>query len=80
MSKKVKVMCTFFVEVELDEDEYKRRHFIIEDNGCPGTGVVWHELNKVMDECDEQGICWACMLGGQNRIIEQSDTCRHVET
>lgn len=79
LKRKVRIMCTFFVEVELDEEEYQRRHFIVEDNGCPGTGAVGAVLYKVMDETEEQGICWACKLGGSNVIVDSSDECRHVE-
>lgn len=74
MSKrKVKVMCSFFVEVEMDEEDYERRHFIIEDNTCPATGIIGHELHKAMQWSDESGCCWACKLAGQNRIVEEKD-------
>lgn len=79
MAKKVTVLCSFIVEVELTDEQYERRHFVIEDNGCPGTGVVGAKIIEAMAECDEQGICWACKLSGQNRIILDTGECRHVE-
>lgn len=77
--RKVKVLCSVIVEVELTEEQYAHRHFIIEDNGCPGTGIVGAELIKVIEESDEYGFCWVCKLSGQNRIIQDdTTTCRHV--
>ncbi len=77
--KRVKVLCSFFVEVEMTDDEYARRHFIIEDNGCPGTGVVGAAFEKAVEEHDEAGACWACALNGQNRIVHDgSEPCRHT--
>lgn len=77
--RKVKVLCSFIVEVEMSEEDYKRRHFILEDNGCPGTGIVGAELDRVIEESDDKEICWACLLSGQNRIIQDDDTtCRHT--
>jgi hypothetical protein len=76
--KRIKVMCSFFVEVELTDEQYERRYFIIEDNGCPGTGIVGAAVQAAMDVDD--GFCWACRLAGQNRIVHDgSDPCRHTE-
>ena len=78
--KKVKVLCSFFVEVELSDEDYERRHFIIEDNGCPATGIVGQALNDLMEWSEESGCCWACKASGQNRIVlDEIDLCRHVE-
>lgn len=65
------VQCTYEIEVELSDDVNAR--FIIEENGCPGTGVVGAALEELMEECDEEGICWACKLGGENRILRRAE-------
>ena len=68
--KKYRVLCTFEVEVELPDD--CDAVFQIEENGCPGTGVVGNALYACMDECEPEGggaICWACKLNGKNTII-----------
>lgn len=77
--RRVKVLCSYVVEVELSDEDYERRHFIIEDNGCPGTGSVGAELDKMLEWSKTSGCCWACKASGQNRIILNDEaTCRHV--
>jgi len=65
---KVRVRCTYLVEVELPDDADVK--FIIEENGCPGTGAVGLALEETMKECDAASQCWACALGGKNEILE----------
>jgi hypothetical protein len=43
--------------------------FMIEENGCPGTGVVWSALSDHMEAHDEAGTCWACALEGKNEVV-----------
>lgn len=76
---KVRVRCTFEIDVEIedygqwDNDFIHGMHFMVEDNGCPGTGAVGSAvdaaLEKHMAECDKKSFCWACALNGQNQII-----------
>lgn len=74
---KIRVLCQFIVELEMTDEDYARRHFIIEDNGCPGTGVVGAKIVEMMDKSDDTGLCWACAAEGTNKIV--SDTsCRKI--
>jgi hypothetical protein len=45
--------------------------FQIEENGCPGTGVVGAAFDSIYEECKEASVCWACNLRGQNKILGQ---------
>lgn len=76
--KKVRVLCSLIVEVEMDDDDYERRHFIIEENSCPGTQLVGRAIQDAIDKGEEDGTCWACALSGQNRIIMDDGQCRYV--
>ena len=68
---KIKVKCEFVLEVEVPDDLTPAQvHFVIEDNGCPGTGAVWTALKAALTESEESDICWACKLGGKNTIVE----------
>jgi hypothetical protein len=66
---KVQVQCQFTIEVDAPDDPEYDARFDIEDNHCPGTGVVWTALSRHMDECEAAHICWACALGGKNKIV-----------
>ncbi len=66
--KKVKVQCTLVVEVEVPDDADP--HFIFEDNGCPGTGVVGAAIDAAILAGDTNSLCWACNLHGENKILE----------
>lgn len=65
---KVRVRCSFVVDVELPDD--CDPYFTIEDNGCPGTGAVQMALEKIMVEHDNASTCWACAAEGKNEILE----------
>jgi hypothetical protein len=66
---KVKVRCTFVIEVDVPDENADIASFMIEENGCPGTGVVWSALSDHMEAHDEAGTCWACALEGKNEIV-----------
>ncbi len=65
---KVKVRCTFEIEVEVDTTP-DHVHFVIEEHSCPGTGQVGAELERIIEAHDIAGTCWACALQGTNKII-----------
>lgn len=69
--KRVRVQCTFEVIVEMPDDA--NVHFVIEDNGCPGTGAVGAELDRLIVEHDAANTCWACACKGENRVLEVLD-------
>lgn len=66
--KTIKVRATVVVEVQLSDDSDE--HFIIEENSCPGTGVVGSAITAAIAHGDETSTCWACALSGENHIIE----------
>ena len=65
--KTVLVECTFRIPVEVDEDS--NYQFQIEENGCPGTGIVGLAIDEHIEKSDNQNLCWACLLGGSNKIV-----------
>jgi hypothetical protein len=67
---KVRVRCSYVIEVELPDTQRNSAAWVIEENGCPGTGVVGAALDEQMRLHEEQSTCWACALGGQNQIID----------
>lgn len=64
---KVKVRCTLIVEVEMPDCD---ACFMIEENGCPGTGSVGMAIDEAIELADEENGCWACGLSGENKILE----------
>lgn len=72
-TRTIRVRCTFEIEVEVpvETDDYCAE-FMIEENGCPGTGVVGSALDRHIDDCNAKGICWACALGGENKIVSET--------
>jgi hypothetical protein len=64
---KVKVKCTLIVEVEMPEPW--DAHFQIEENGCPGTGLVGAAIDDAIQEGEINSTCWACGLLGENKIL-----------
>jgi hypothetical protein len=69
MSRTVHVRCTFTIPVEVPDSSDYDAVFDIEENHCPGTGLVGQAIEEHVERCDEQGICWACQLGGTNEIV-----------
>lgn len=66
----IKVKCTFTIPVEVPDDADYSVKFAIEENGCPGTGVVWAALQDHIEKHDKESTCWACALQGKNEIVE----------
>lgn len=67
---KIYVQCTLTVPVEVPDDPEYDSKFDIEENHCPGTGLVGQAIDKAMEEAKVQGVCWACNLHGSNKIIQ----------
>lgn len=65
----IKVKCTLIVPVEIPDDKDYDPRFDIEENHCPGTGLVGVAIDKVMKEMNDKSFCWACALNGKNEII-----------
>ena len=57
------------MDVELPDD-CENPYFQIEDNGCPGTREVGAAIIAAIEHGDENNVCWACNLQGENKIIE----------
>lgn len=70
--KRYKVRCTFDIEVEVPDD-VENPEFLLEENSCPGTGIVGAELQRIQEAHDIAGTCWACALQGSNKIIAELD-------
>ena len=66
---KIKVRCTYFIEVEVPDDPDYDAHFDIAVNHCPGTGRVGAAFDDNYERADLLGVCWACALGGKNEIV-----------
>lgn len=70
--KRIMVEIKLIVPVEVEDDYYNddfTPEFDIEESHCPGTGVVWLALSKIIEEHDKNNTCWACALEGKNKII-----------
>ncbi len=63
------VLCKYLIEVEIHDEVDDIAEFIIEDNGCPGTGPMGAALEAVMDRCEKDSTCWACTLGATTKIV-----------
>lgn len=66
---RILVECTFTLPVEVPDDPDYPLYFDIEENHCPGTGAVGLALEEVMAEHMANSTCWACELGGKNKIV-----------
>lgn len=66
--KKVTVAATLIVEVMLEDDD--NEVFIIEDNGCPGTGIVSIAIDKLMEKYANSNVCEMCNAGCENKILK----------
>jgi len=67
---KIKVRCSYTIEVEVPDDADYDAQFDIEENHCPGTGIVGAALDAHRAQCDSRGVCWACALGGTSEITK----------
>jgi len=56
------------IQVPDDMDDHMI-HFMIEDNGCPGTGPVGAEIERLIAEHGVNHTCWACASQGENTIL-----------
>lgn len=69
---KILVECKLLVEVEIPDDPNYDMHFDIEENHCPGTGIVGAAISEMMRKCEENSVCWACNFQGENKIVVES--------
>ncbi len=68
---KIKVLCLYVVEVEVPDDPEYDAPFDIEENHCPGTGLVGVALEEQIHRCDKKGVCWACPHGSNIILTEE---------
>lgn len=68
-TRTITVRCTFDLPVEIPDDPDYDEVFDIEENHCPGTGLVGAALEKRMKKQNEKGFCWACGLNAKNEIL-----------
>jgi hypothetical protein len=69
-TKTINVKCTFVIPVEVPTDvEGYDEFFDIEDNHCPGTGLVGVAIDLHIKKHTEEGFCWACALNGKCEIV-----------
>ncbi len=69
--KTIRVRVSFEMDLELTDEEYEMRHTLIEENGCPGTGMVGAKLEAMIEDANERHVCWACgPANGENKIIK----------
>jgi GTP cyclohydrolase III len=62
------------VPVVLGDDETTdAAEFDIEENHCPGTGRVELSLRSITKDFEDHGVCAACALGGDNKILTIMD-------
>jgi hypothetical protein len=74
------VECKFVIEVPWEEDlehpEYSSEdhiRFYVEENHCCGTGSIGSALDDLMEVADKNSICWACAVGGENKLLAIED-------
>ncbi len=65
----IKVRCSFVIDVEVPDDPDYDVEWDIEENHCPGTGLVGSAVEAVMNDAEGRGVCWACNLKGKNEIV-----------
>ena len=68
---KILVKCTLIVSVEVPDDPEYDVHFDIEENHCPGTGLVGSAIDEVLRQAEIESVCWACNLQGTNEIVKE---------
>lgn len=70
-TRKVKVRCTFVIEVEVPDDPDYDAQWDLEENHCAGTGRTGAEFDKVYKQAEKNHSCWACNLHCENKIVEE---------
>lgn len=68
--KEIKVKCTFVIPVQVPDDEDYDAYFDIEENHCPGTGIVGAAVDAHIEKMNESNFCWACALQGKCEIVD----------
>jgi hypothetical protein len=66
------IRVTLDVPVDMPDDWDGNPTFYFEENGCPGTGAVGSALEKAIQHGHDTNTCWACNMGGENRIIKNA--------
>ncbi len=66
---KIKVWCSYTIEVDVPDAADYDAQFDIEENHCPGTGRVGAAFEAHKARCDAASVCWACGLDGKNEIV-----------
>ena len=65
----IQVRCTYVLPVEVPDASDYDAYFDIEENHCPGTGLVGAALEEHMKSHEKRSTCWACALGGTCEIV-----------
>jgi hypothetical protein len=69
-TRKVKVRCTFVIEVEVPDRPDYDAQWDLEENHCAGTGSTGAAFDEVYKQQEKNG-CWACALHCENKIVEE---------
>ena len=76
--RRVTVRVSFNVDIDVpDEWDENDIRFYVEENHCPGTGIVGSAVgeivaktNAIIEKSDREHICWACgAADGENKIV-----------
>lgn len=67
------VKCTLFVTIDVPDGDMDAIKFQIEENGCPGTGLVGNAIESACRAGFNADTCWACNLNGTNEIVEKEN-------
>lgn len=83
---RVRVRVQFEIEVDFDKADIdgdcgpdgwpsaeEKLAFLIEENGCPGTGSVGSAIRDMVSDYDGIGVCWACANNGESKILSVRD-------
>jgi len=71
------VECSYTVPVIVPYDDFPV-DFMIEENSCPGTGLVGSALDQIIEKSDKDSSCWACLLHGKNSIVTAPDNSEKI--
>lgn len=67
--KIVDVEATIKLTVAVPDDYSKEMIlFVIEEEGCPGTGLVGRKLKQLIEDSNVTQYCWACP-DGHNKVL-----------